>query len=109
MVLLWGAPGDPIIDLAHLKQPAEPVGPFSVKVDHLQGKLELHNASDLRTFVAASAAGVTVRETAVELFGMAEPDRNQIERARRKLDTLHEKGAVEKLDGPPMRYRARGG
>jgi hypothetical protein len=32
-----GPAGDPIVELAHLKQPAEPIGPFKVLHDHDHG------------------------------------------------------------------------
>jgi len=37
VVLLWGSAGDPIVDLAHLKQPAAEVGPHRIEHDHFTG------------------------------------------------------------------------
>ncbi|HKS95910.1 MAG TPA: AAA family ATPase [Terriglobia bacterium] len=38
VLCLWGKPGDAQVELSHLKQPAEPVGPMLVLHDHATGR-----------------------------------------------------------------------
>jgi hypothetical protein len=37
VIVLDGKPGDPTVELRHLKQPAEPVGPLTLRHDHTAG------------------------------------------------------------------------
>jgi hypothetical protein len=37
VIVLDGEPGDPTVELRHLKQPAEPVGPLTLRHDHTSG------------------------------------------------------------------------
>lgn len=37
VIALWGNPGDALVELTHLKQPAEPIGPMLVLHDHATG------------------------------------------------------------------------
>ena len=38
VICLWGKPGDSLVELTHLKQPAEAVGPMMVLHDHATGR-----------------------------------------------------------------------
>lgn len=115
VVLLWGAAGDPIVELSHLKPPADAVGPFRVIHDHAVGLTSIWHASDpLSVLRLAGTTGLTAGTLACSLFETDQPDRNQTEKARRKLDRLVTDGLAEKLPGAadprggPMRpaYRA---
>lgn len=86
--MLWGAAGDPIVDLLHLKQPAAPVGPLKVLHDHSAGCSSVHNPKDLFEHLTKVKHGLTVREAAIFLTGNASPEDKDIERARRKLNGL---------------------
>ncbi len=101
MLLLWGKPGDPIVDLRHLKQPAEEFGPVSIHHDHERGVSKLHEPSDLVELAAKSPGGLTVEYAARALFGTNEPDRNQREKARRRLEGLRAEGKLDKRSGSP--------
>lgn len=97
VIMLWGEAGDPIVDFIHLKQPIDEVGPFKVRHDRDTGISEVFH--DDQTDVIALArrckkTGITAQEAAVCLFGVEEPDRNQVERARRKLDKFVENGLL---------------
>lgn len=109
IVLLWGEPGDPVIDFVHLKQPADTVGPLELVHDHAAGAIRARERPTVRALVAASTnGGITVSEVAQQLHGPS-PDRNQIERARRKLEDLVRQDIAEKVNGDtskaPVRYR----
>lgn len=109
VVLLWGKPGDPIVELRHLKQPAAEVGPLTVLHDHISGTSTVHEPVDLLELVrTALSGGLTVKEAAMRLYGTGEPDPNEVEKARRKLDHLARRGLAAKVDagnGEVVRYR----
>lgn len=44
VALLWGEAGDPVVELHHLKPPAEIVGPLTVEHDHAAGRSTLVTA-----------------------------------------------------------------
>lgn len=109
VVLLWGQAGDPIIDLRHIKQPAGEVGPITLTHDAKRGDVAVHDGTDLYQLVqlASSDGGLTARDAARHLYGAEEPDRNQKEKARRRLDELAEKERIAKRGGSrtePARY-----
>jgi replicative DNA helicase len=100
VILLWGEPGDLIVDLAHLKQPVEPIGPLQVTHDHERGSSTVIEATDLRTLLRGAQHGLTVADAARLIFGEEAPERNQIERARRKLERLVKTGDALRKDDP---------
>lgn len=87
VILLNGNPGDPLIRLHHVKQPANELGPWTLLHDQATGTMRIHDETDL---VAAAAAndGITVKDAARLLFETERPDRNQTEKARRRLLAL---------------------
>lgn len=93
VVLLWGEPGDAIVELSHLKQPVEAFGPISVLHDHSIGRSTVHEPTDLlAALVVATGEGLTPADAARILWGDPLPDRNAIERARRKLNSYVDDG-----------------
>ena len=46
VISLWGEPGDPLVELTHLKQPADDVGPLDLEHDHTTAT---HDAANART------------------------------------------------------------
>lgn len=115
VVLLWGDAGDPIVELSHLKQPAETVGPLRVIHDHGAGLSSVwHSTDPVALAIAAGRAGITAKALAAAMYETEKPDRNQIERARRKLDALVTSEHMQKVESPDPRggpprtaYRAR--
>jgi hypothetical protein len=100
IVLLSGDPGDPIVGMRHVKQPAEEVGPYRLLHDQTAGLLTVEHAAD---FVAMARAcgpdGLTARTAAAALTDKPQPGRADIEKARRKLDALAASGVLMRLDG----------
>jgi hypothetical protein len=96
VILLWGEAGDPYVSLSHLKQPASEVGPLDVQHDHNRGRSSLPGAVDL---LDLAAKGVTVLDAASAIYDTSSPNRNQRERARRRLDKLTDAGRVRKVPG----------
>lgn len=99
VVLLWGAPGDLVVELSHLKQPAEIVGPLDVLHDHEAGTSRvLTDGVDVR-FHFKKGEDVTVRQAAQRLSHTDDPTRNEIEQARRKLTRLVREGKAKVREG----------
>ncbi|HEY5843952.1 MAG TPA: AAA family ATPase [Mycobacterium sp.] len=97
VVLLWGSPGDPIVELVHLKQPAEPFGPCKVIHDHIAGTSAVWEGTDLEAIArAAGAKGITAKDAAIVLFSTDKPTPAEVEKARRKLDKIT---SLTRVDG----------
>ena len=103
VVLLWGEPGDPLVELRHLKQPRAEVGPLTLTHDHARGEIAVQESADLLALARASS-GITVRDAAAHLFGTANPSKAEVEKARRRLDN---DGRLVKVDGKPPVYRVQ--
>jgi replicative DNA helicase len=107
VVLLWGDPGDPVVELLHLKQPAQEVGPFRVVHDHGSGRSSVFHPVDLEQ-LAQAYGGVTAKDAAVALYGVAKPSHSQEQKARRRLEALVAKGSVYRDDSTGgLRYLGR--
>lgn len=92
VVLLTGAPGDPIVGFHHLKQPASEVGPFKVIHDHDVGRSTIWHATDLVLAAKAASGGLSSVDAARLLFEVALPTPSQREKARRRLLSLEVAG-----------------
>jgi len=103
VVLLWGEPGDGLVELRHLKQPVEAVGPWDVRHDHNRGQSTVIASVNLWDLARWQPNGLSARAAAVAMFAVDEPTKAQIERARRRLDRYVEDGLMSVADG------ARGG
>jgi hypothetical protein len=100
VLLVWGNPGDLVVELSHLKQPAEIVGPLDVLHDHETGTSRvLVDGLDVRVHFKKGEE-VTVRQAAQRLSHTDNPTRNEIEQARRKLRRLVEEGKARVREGP---------
>ena len=87
--------------MTHLKQPADDVGPLTIIHDHAAGTSVLDSAiADLPTLLIANRAnGLTAKASAAHIYKADEPDANQIEKMRRRLNGLVEQGLATKQDG----------
>jgi len=98
VILLWGDPGDAYVDLVQLKQPAGDIGPLRLFHDHSAGTTRTDCGADPLAVLEASST-LTARALASVLYETADPDRNQIQRARRRLDALVKAGRAICVDG----------
>ncbi|MGF6821877.1 hypothetical protein M2317_000763 [Microbacterium sp. ZKA21] len=92
VVLLWGEAGSSQVELRHLKQPAEELGPWEVTHDHQNARSsvsEVLTAAD--ALAAAGADGLTVAGLAAR---WGSDDRTTKERARRALTALVKDGSA---------------
>jgi len=109
VLLVWGEAGDPIVELRHLKQPADDIGPLRLMHEATTGAMSLHQPTDLLAMVnSALSGGLTVAEAACELFSTTSPSDVDREKARRRLNDLVGRGHARKIsasDGGPSRYR----
>lgn len=99
VVLLWGEPGDGLVELRHLKQPVEPVGPWDVRHDHNRGLSMVVAGTDLWDLARWQSNGLSPRAAACAMFSVGEPSRAQIESARRRLDRFVREGRMSVVDG----------
>lgn len=100
VVLLWGDAGDLVVELGHLKQPANQVGPFKVVHDHDHGTSSVHDRFDAVAYMRhAGPHGVTSRDVARAMFDKPDPTENQIQKARRELQRLDRAGLVMRRSG----------
>src|SRR5262249_29833016 len=91
--------GDPIVELNHLKQPAEEVGPFKVVHDHSRGRTTLFDSITLETALS-TPGGVEVKEAARLVYATDSPTENDVERIRQRIKRLESSEAVKKVSGP---------
>lgn len=100
VVLLWGEPGDLVVEFKHLKQPEGEIGPFNIVHDHSRGTSEVQGRIDLVQALAAAGNGLTVADASLLLFETTSPSRNETEKARRRLNTLADNGRATRHDDP---------
>ena len=94
VILLSGAPGDPVVGLHHVKQPASEIGPYQVMHDHEAGRSTIWHAADL-VALASSKGSLTAAEAAEALFDSDKPTPSEREKARRKLEDLARRGLLQ--------------
>lgn len=93
VVLIWGAAGDPIVELRHLKQPAAEVGPLRLIHDHDAGTTEVFHGTDLMAMLQRSGyQGLSTRAAAQAMFDTDKPSAAEREKARRRMDKLVQSG-----------------
>lgn len=93
VLLLWGEPGDPVVELIHLKQPSEPVGPFMVEHDHVAGRSDVRHQTDLIDMARLQGSvGLSAQVAAQSMFMVDKATDAQRRKAIRKLNALVESG-----------------
>ena len=99
VILLWGAAGDPIVELRHLKQPASEVGPLKIETDHLTGRSTLFRGQvDPLLVMRNMPGGLTTVELGRLMFECEKPSDNQRKKAQRSLERLVRDGLARKTD-----------
>lgn len=65
VILLWGEAGSELVELTHLKQPADPVGPWTIEHDHHAGTSTVTRGFDALAFLRhRGPLGATVSDAA---------------------------------------------
>lgn len=88
VILLWGEAGDPIVELMHLKQPANPIGPLKIEHDHHNGTSSIVEKFDPLQWLRHRRSGGTAAEAARQMFTKHEVTDADRKRAERKLQAL---------------------
>jgi replicative DNA helicase len=100
--MLWGDAGDLEVECLHLKQPDEELGPWKILHDHTAGKTVIVDQINLLELVTAHVSdGITAEQAAVLLYDSATPARNEIEKARRRLQGLTDQGFLTRTGAKP--------
>lgn len=89
VVLLWGEAGSETVELTHLKQPADPVGPWTIEHDHLAGTSSVTRGFDALAYLRSRPNGVTIAEAAQAATGtVVTPGAKEWKRIERRLRRL---------------------
>ncbi|MGI8520321.1 MAG: AAA family ATPase [Actinomycetota bacterium] len=99
VIVLWGRAGDPVIEVSHLKQPVAEIGPLQVLHDAVAGASSVLEGPDPLALLRTSPLGVTVEYAAQVFFERSSPNKNEVEKARRKLEALVTRGYAVRRDG----------
>jgi len=103
VIMLDGQAGDPVVSFRHLKQPAGEVGPFRLLHDQAAGEITIQHGTNLLELArVAGGGGLTARDAAKAMFEKDNPTRPDVEKARRKLDTLTCSGDLYCREGTPQ-------
>lgn len=99
VLALDGEPGDPTVELRHLKQPADPVGPLTLRHDHPNGVTSRLDAPVrlMDVLLASDDAGLPAVELARAAIGRA--TENEQKRIKRQLAKLIEQGLAYRIPG----------
>jgi len=99
VVLLWGEAGDRSVELTHLKQPAQIVGPLHVSHDHAAGAATTADPETalLAALDRAGPKGLTLAVAAFTLYGNGD-DRHR-KRAERLLKQMVERQLLDHVPG----------
>lgn len=110
VVSLWGAAGDPIVSLKHLKQPAGECGPWRLKHDHPNGVTEIWHEVDVVDILAHARGPLTAQQLACQIYSpdKGKPSASEVEKARRRLDQLVDKGLAYKVQNGGGRGKETG-
>ena len=115
VVLLWGAAGDPLVELVHLKQPAAEVGPLKVEHDHNTGRSSVYRgAVDPLVMLRNAPNGLTSVDVARAMTESDKPSDNVRKKAQRQLERLVRDDLARSVGGQkggsqgsePVRYFA---
>lgn len=113
VLLVWGEAGDAVVELSHLKQPVDAIGPLTLLHDHERGVTTVQGEVNLLDVVRTSN-GLTPQGAARALFQKESPEPNEVERARRRLEQLCKKELAYRVEpkrggsggSEPARYYA---
>lgn len=115
ILLLWGAAGDLIVELHHLKQPSSDIGPLKIEHDHYHGTSAVHRGFDLHAALRHAPHGLTTLDVTRLWLEKDKPTEPERRKAQRRLDNAVRLGQATRVDGsgrmpdgtlPPARYYA---
>jgi replicative DNA helicase len=99
VILLWGAAGDAIVELVHLKQPINEIGPLHLEHDHRKGRTTVFRGFDALVFLRnRGAQGSTSTEAARAMFEKTDVTDNQRKKAQRQMEALVHRGYATRTE-----------
>jgi hypothetical protein len=101
VLVLWGESGDPIVELRHLKQPSDEVGPLTLLHDNVTGSTTVEGAIDVVDVLGASLTALTAKDVAGRLFKMSDPKKNDVAKAKRRLTAAVSEGRARRIEPGP--------
>ncbi|WP_230379194.1 bifunctional DNA primase/polymerase [Microbacterium sp. ZXX196] len=101
VVLLWGTAGDTLVELTHLKQPIDPLGPWQVFHDRERAVSRVYRKRDALAVLCALSDGglTTANAVAAGLFDSEKPDEGEKQKVRRKLESFEARGWAKRHPG----------
>jgi hypothetical protein len=100
VVLLWGDAGSELVELTHLKQPADPVGPLHLEHDHHAGVTAVTHGWDPFLYLCMRGdVGATLVEAAQAEHATAVVSDAKKKRTERKLRALEQRGMAKSRRG----------
>lgn len=94
VVLLWGQAGDSVVAMTHLKQPENPVGPWSIYHNHTEGMSRVERDLDIVRCVAQMPGGANAQSVAKIFYTVDSPSAKQLTAMKNKLDKLADQGKL---------------
>jgi hypothetical protein len=86
VIFLWGKAGDAVVELFHLKPPAEEVPHMLMTIDPVAGTVSTDGVDGVLADIGASGVATFTAATAARImFKTVDPTKNEIEKARRRL------------------------
>lgn len=102
VVLLWGEAGSELVELIHLKQPLDPVGPLSLQHNHHEGTTQVLEVFDLLACLKNNqgTTGCTLAKLAQLQSGKTDLDAKskEMQSIGRKVRAAVKKGTVREAD-----------
>ncbi|GAA1935060.1 hypothetical protein GCM10009716_47630 [Streptomyces sodiiphilus] len=99
VLFVAGRAGDPAVTVHHLKTPTGEIGPLDVTHNHERGTTTVDPTKDPAVLLRNAPGGLSARDLATVLIGGGEPERADVEKARRHLARLVTSGLATKADG----------
>ncbi len=99
VLLLWGQPGDRLVEMFHLKQPAEEIGKMQLLHDAETGSISVQQQLDPLSLVN-SQPGITAADAARLLYEIeGQIEAKETEKARSRLAALVKRGLIREERG----------
>lgn len=99
VLFIEGKPADPAVTIHHLKTVTGEIGPLNVVHDHQRGTTTVEPTLDPVVLLRNAPNGLTTRDLAMRLSGDTNPERADVEKARRHMERLVSTGLAVKADG----------
>jgi hypothetical protein len=106
IILLKGEPGDAVVELRHVKQPVDDVGPLQLSHDHDAGTTVVARGKiDLLKVLTGAPGGMSAADLCELESETSNPSKNQVAAMRSRCDRLVKSGQLHRReDAGRVRY-----